>query len=89
MVSFTYRPLLPTRRDPLLLISVSGRIDPGVVVRIGRLSQRKISMTPLFLLPVLSDITPKYYVSATCAVRYTPTVLLFLLPVIKFIPKVH
>jgi hypothetical protein len=46
------------RRYPLLFISVSGRTYTRAVVRPGGLSQRKISKTPLFLLPVLSDIPP-------------------------------
>jgi len=95
----------------------------------GGLSQRKISMTPyncscclsyqiyhhnttvsatcpirytptilLFLLPVLSDISPQYYsfcclsykiyphnttVSTVCPIRNIPTILLFLLPVLS------
>jgi hypothetical protein len=89
------------RTDPLPLISLSGRIDPRAAVRPGGLSHRKLSMTPLFLLPFLSDIPPQYCcfcclcsqiyphnitVSAACALRYTPTILLFLLPVLSDIP---
>jgi hypothetical protein len=44
------------RKDTLLLISVSGRIYDKAVERMKKKKQKRISMTPLFLFPLLSDI---------------------------------
>jgi hypothetical protein len=53
-------------RDPLLFISLSGTLCPRDVVRPRRLSERKISIIPLFLLPVLSDIPKNITLSSAC-----------------------
>jgi len=77
------------RRHPLLFISVSDRFDHRAVEWPGGLSERTFSFTPLFSLPVLSDIPPhNINVSVASTIRYTPTLLLFLQPVIRYTPTI-
>ena len=74
------------RMDPLLFISIGGKILTKAVVQPGGLSQRKISKTALLLLPVLSDTPKNITVSFACPIIYTPRILLFLLLFLSYIP---
>jgi len=89
------------RRDPLLLISVSGRILIWAEVRPGGLSQKKFkghincvactirytSKILLFLLPILSDIPPQYY--CFCCLSYQIFPLSTTVSVASFIRYTH